>query len=60
MWLCLSEWEKVRADLSTAKDMGNDVVASFYNNYEGVADFEAQHGVQVPEDIAALLSRNGN
>ena len=60
VWLHLSEWEKARADLNTAKDMGIDIVASFHNDYESVADFEKTHGVKVPEDIAALLSRNGN
>ena len=55
-WLHLSEWEKAKADLNTAKDMGIDLVASFHNDYESVADFEAKHGVKVPKDIAALLS----
>ena len=57
-WLHISEWEKARADLTTARDMGFDIVASFHNDYESVEDFEAQHGVKVPEDIAALLSRD--
>ena len=60
MWLHLREWEKARADLNTAKDMGNDIIAVFHNYYESVADFEAKCGGQVPEDLAALLSRNGN
>lgn len=51
----LREWEKAKADLRTAKDMGIDIVAAFHNDYESVADFEAKHGVEVPEDIAALL-----
>ena len=59
MWLHLSEWEKAKADLSTAKEMGNDIAESFHNDYESVEDFEAKHGVKVPEDIASLLSRNG-
>ena len=59
-WLHLSEWEKTRADLNTAKELGINIVAWFHKPYESVADFEAQHGVKVPEDIAALLSRNGN
>ncbi len=60
VWLYLSEWEKAKADLSAAKDMGFDIVAAFHNAYESVADFEAKHGVKVPEDIAALLSRDGS
>ena len=57
VWLHLSEWEKAKADLTTAKNMGINIVAAFHNFYESVADFEVQHGVQVPEDIAALLRR---
>ena len=56
--LHLREWEKAKADLSTAKNMGFDLVAAFHNAYESVADFEAKRGVQVPKDIAALLSRD--
>ena len=55
-WLHLSEWKNAKADLITAQNMGVDIVDSFHNDYESVAAFEAQHGVQVPEDIAALLS----
>ena len=54
-WLPLEEWEKAKADIITAKDMGHDIVAGFHNDYESVEDFEAKHGVKVPEDIAALL-----
>ena len=50
-WLDLQEWENARADLITAKDLGFDIGGL----YESIADFEAQHGVQVPDDIAALL-----
>ena len=54
-WLPLGEWEKAKTDISTAKNMGVDILASFHNDYESVEDFEAKHGVEVPEDIAALL-----
>ena len=57
-WLHLREWEKAKADLSTAKDMGNDIVAAFHNNYESVENFEMKHGIEVPEDIAALLRQD--
>ena len=59
-WLHLSKWEKAKADLSDAKDMGNDIVASFRNTYESVSDFEEVYDVQVPKDITAMLSLNGN
>ena len=56
VWLHLSKWEKARANLITAKNMGVDIAAAFHTDYESVADFEAKHGVQVPADIKALLS----
>ena len=56
-WLHLRKWEKAKSDLSTAKNLGADIVASFHNDYESVEAFEAKHGEQVPEDIAALLRR---
>ena len=56
--LHLREWKKAKADLSTAKDMGNDVVTAFHNAYGSVEDFEGKYDVQVPEDIAALLRRD--
>ena len=57
-WLRLREWEKAKSDIRLPlKNMGADIVSSFHNEYESVADFEAKHGVKVPEDIAALLRR---
>ena len=56
-WLHLKEWQKAKADLMTAKNMGCDIIASFQNDYESVEDFEAKNGVKMPEDIAALLLR---
>lgn len=53
--LHLGEWEKAKADLTAAKDMGFDLVASFRNDYESVAAFEQQHGLEVPPDIAEML-----
>ena len=57
-WLHLKEWQEAKADLTKAKDMGFDIIASFQNKYESVEDFEAKNKVKVPEDIAALLSGN--
>ena len=54
-WLHLREWEKAKADLITAKNMGRDIAASFHNDYESIEAFEAEFGVEVPEDIAAML-----
>ena len=57
-WLHLRGWEKAKANLITAKNMENDIVASFHNDYESIEAFEVKHGVKVPEDIAALLRRD--
>ena len=56
--LCLREWEKAKTDLTDAKTRGINLAASFHNDYEGVADFEAKHRVEVPEDLAGLLRRD--
>ena len=54
------EWDKARSDLTTAKGMGYDVVGSFHNEYESVADFEQKTGIQLPPDIAAMLTDVGS
>ncbi len=55
-WLHLKEWDKARTDLMTAKDMGISIIESFQNDYKSVADFEQKYNVELPEDIAALLT----
>ena len=54
-WLHLSEWDNARADLTVAKDMDFDIVASFRNDYASVADFEQRNGITLPDDIAEML-----
>ena len=56
-WLHLREWQKAKADLTAAKDMDFDIIASFQNDYKSVEDFEKKNEVTIPEDIAALLRR---
>ena len=55
-WLHLQEWEKAKSDLITAKDMGADIISTFHNDYASVEDFEQKTGIQLPADIAALLT----
>ena len=55
-WMYLSEWDKAKADLTIAKAMGLDIIDSFQNDYENVADFEQKNGVQVPPDIKEMLT----
>ena len=55
--LRLSEqkWPEAIDGLTTARDMGFDIVAAFCRDYENVEAFEATFEVEVPEDIAAML-----
>ena len=55
-WLHLSRWEYARFDLTTAKNMGMDIITEFCNRYGSVSDFEQRYGVQLPADIAAMLT----
>ena len=55
-WLHLKEWGKARADLTAARDMGLDIIASFHNDYESVPDFEQKNGLKLPADIAEMLT----
>lgn len=54
--LDLQEWEKAKSDLTIARNMGVDIIALFRNTYMSVSDFEQNHNVTLPEDIAALLT----
>ena len=56
-WLHLGEWEKAKADLTTVKNTGVDIVAMFRLQYGSVADFEREYGLELPEDIAVMLTR---
>ena len=52
----MQEWEKAKADLTTARDMGMDIIAKFQSTFGSVANFERISGIQLPEDSAALLT----
>ena len=56
-WLHLGEWNKAKVDLTAARDKGVDIVTSFHDHYQSVTGFAREYGVQVPEDIAELLTR---
>ena len=55
-WLPLREWRRAKSDLTTAKDMGHNIIASFHNDYKNVVDFEDRNGVKLPADLAAMLT----
>ena len=54
-WMHLSEWGKARGYLSTALELGMDIVGSFHAEYEGFADFEQRTGLTLPGGIAEML-----
>ena len=53
--LHLKHWKEAREDLTTAKNMGVDIIAAFYNSYRDVATFERRNSVKLPKDIVAML-----
>ena len=55
-WLLLKEWEKAKSDLTTAKEKGANIIKEFGMDYESVSDFEGKHDIQLPSDIAAMLT----
>ena len=55
-WLHLEEWEKARLDLITAKEKGVNIINEFRNDYESVDAFEEKYDIQLPADIAEMLT----
>ena len=55
-WLHLKDWQEAKSDLTVAKSMGMDIIAVFRITYRNGEDFEQKNGVQLPEDIAAMLT----
>ena len=56
-WLHIKEWENATKDLTTAKNMGHDIIGSFHNDYNSVADFNEKNEIEMPETIAAMLTK---
>ena len=54
--LWLQNWSAAKSDLTAAKNMGLDIIASFHNEYASVEDFEQETGIQLPTDVVALLT----
>ena len=55
-WLRLSEWDKARADLTSARRMGADIVALFHAEHRSIATFEKKANVELPRDIMKMLA----
>ena len=55
--LHLEEWDEARKDFAIVQNRGYDIVSAFYNDYKGgIEEFENKTGIELPEDIAALLT----
>ena len=54
--LLLKEWERAKSDLTTTKEKGANIGDEFGMDYESVSDFEGKHDIQLPADIAAMLT----
>ena len=50
------EWEKAKSDLTAVRNMGIDIIDLFRNTYASVTDFEQRYNVQMPEDLATMLT----
>ena len=55
-WQILQNWRSARSDLTFARQMGMNIIVAFRKNYENVVAFERRHGVQLPKDIASMLT----
>ncbi len=56
-WLRLRKWDKAKTDLTDALNLGVDIIAAFRKDYKNVAAFERKYGLQLPADIAAILTQ---
>ena len=56
-WLHLQEWDKAKADFTTAKQLGMDIIAMFHNSYKDVETYQKNRLVKLPEDLALLLTQ---
>ena len=56
-WLHLQNWQEARSDLIIAESKGMDIIATFRGYYKTIKAFERRNGVQLPKDIAAMLTQ---
>ena len=54
--LRLSQWDKARPDLLSARNMGMDLASAFDASHGGAAAFEERHDLELPHDITELVS----
>ena len=56
-WLHLQNWQEARSDLIIAEGKGMDIIATFRGYYKNIKAFERRNGIQLPKDIAAMLTQ---
>ena len=55
-WLHLRHWGNAKVDLTVAGILSVNIIALFHDICKSVEDFEQKTGIQLPEDIAAMLT----
>ena len=56
-WLHLQNWQEAKSDLIIAENKGMDIIAAFRGHYKNIKAFERRNGIQLPKDIAAMLTQ---
>ena len=56
-WLHLQNWKEAKSDLIIAESKGMDIIAAFRGHYKNIKAFERRKGIQLPKDIAAMLTQ---
>ncbi len=56
-WLYLQNWQEAKSDLIIAKRIGTDIIMEFRDYYRNIKAFERRSGIQLPKDIAAMLTQ---
>ena len=52
----VENWPEAKLNLTVARTLGVDIIHLFRKKYGSVANFEQTIGIQLPADIAALLT----
>ena len=56
-WLHLQKWERAKSDLMNAEAMDADIIFLFYSQHATVENFAQKTGIQLPPDIAEMLTQ---
>jgi tetratricopeptide (TPR) repeat protein len=56
IYLHVKKWENAKMDLTFATNLRVDIIKAFHKLYESVEDFEQKNNIQLPKDIAVMLT----